>query len=1181
MAAMRRIAARCGVLIARALLLALLVFLPVTVATQTAPAQADPAGPAPAQAPAEETPPEAAAAEQATVAEPAPETPSADASDGADPVAEAAVEPDAPVAAPAASPAARKLIRDTLADDIAGAGYDELRAEARRLGLDDGGSRRELQARLRRFFALTEATQPPSQPAQLVDVRQAAHAEYRSDAAAGGSYLVLRGDVELVVHDTEADTEHVIRADEVVYQHDAELLSARGGVEYVVSHGDGEPQLVGAASLAFDLATSKAVFVNGFTRQQRDGGAGPVTFTFAGDTITRLADATIILDGARFTSSPDPGLPNYEVRAQRMWLLAPGEWGLQGATLSVGGVPVLYLPFFFLPGDEMVFRPALGVRDREGLFVNTTLYLIGRRPPEDEPLSVLSLTTPGQYREELHGLFLRRVPTDTPPPDEHYLKLMLDLYARLGLFAGVAGDLPLAESGALEFLLGVARSRSIWPVGGSLIATDPVSGRSYWHDSSLFGVTLPLRYGLELAGNLALPEAALTGRLELFSDPDFVTDFGNREERFNWPALIGFKAATEEEPTRRSNLSWDLNARADFSRLMAADRGAPRLVDQLRLRNAGVRWLWHSRTAAAAGASAGARYDPTRTFFYPSSLRLPLFAQMGGTLLRLPASRAGADQADPPDLPGGGLRPRSGAVPAAQDTPAARQPATRGTAPESGEPQALPQSSARSRPRQEAAVRLRYDLRPGVTFEGTHDSADWITARDVDHTLQSATVQVAHTTLLQHDADLFGGLLGLDNSLRNTIALQSLVHSADSLPEEQRERLTVETRSRSGATVSLGNRLTLRPLLGQPAWERSALTYDLDLRLLNVAYVATDDDFRTRWGGWDVDGITRHRLQGVTAVQVADFPQRLTLSADLPPRPMFLSASLGLNAGDVSASASSGLRCRDDPRTTMEDESRSTLQECAEWAPQPLNLSLEAKPLEPLSLRQQLSIDLAYRRIPEDPPAVRVARSVSSLRLGGLSASLIALPQQRMGREDETLGLQQLRIDYAETLGPSYLWRNRIKLEFTARSGWTVNFPDPRSNRFTFSTAIAAQVHEFLDLTFATASSNERTYLYVPGWAEDAGQEPLSPIEDLLWSFAFWDDSLRRRSNFKIDRMSLSAVHHLQDWDLTFAYIARPKAQEDGTIALSSEFSIVVQWLPVPEIRSRVGGDDESFSISE
>ena len=998
-------------------------------------------------------------------------------------------------------------------------------------------------------------------------------AEYRTAAATGGNYLVLRGDVELVVQDAEADTEHVIRADEVIYHHDAELLSARGGVEYVVTQGDGEPQRVGAASLAFDLATSKAVFVDGFTRQQRDGVAGPVTFSFAGDTITRLADGTIILDGARFTSS-EPRLPNYEVRAQRMWLLAPGEWGLQGATLSVGGVPVLYLPFFFLPGDEMVFRPALGVRDREGLFVNTTLYLIGRRPPEDEPLSVLSLTAPGQYDEELRGLFLRRVPTDDPPSDEHYLKLMLDLYARLGMFTGVAGNLPLAEDGTLEFQLGVARSRSIWPLGGSFIASDPVSGRSHWHDSSLFGVTLPLRYGLELDGNLTLPDVSLTGRVELFSDPDFTTDFGNREERFNWPALLGFNAASEDAPTRRTNLSWDLDARADFSRLLAAGRSAPRPLDQLRLRNAGVRWLWHSRTAAAPGTSAGARYDPTRTFFYPSSLRLPLFAQMGGTLLRLPAGPAAAVQDDQPDLPGGRLRPP-------QELPAEPEPRARGTAPESAAPEALPQSSTRSRPQQESTVRLRYDLRPGVTFEGTHDSARWITARDVDHALESATVQVAHTTLVQHDADLYGGVLGLDNSLRNTITLQSLVHTAETMPDQQRERLTVATRSRSGITVSLGNRLTLRPLLGRPAWERSAVTYDLDLRLLNVAYVETDDDFRSRWGSWDVDGITRHRLAAVAALQVADSPQRLTLSADLPPRPMFLSAGLALSAGDVTASASTGLRCRDDPRTSMEDESRSTLEDCAEWTPQPLNLSLEAKPLEPLSLRQQLSIDLAYRRVPEDPPAARVARSVSSLRLGGLNASLIALPVQRMGREEETLGLQQLRIDYTETLGPSYLWRNRIRLEFTARAGWTVNFPDPRSNRFTFSTGLTARVHEFLDLTFATASSNERTYLYVPTWARDAGQEPLNPIEDLLWSFAFWDDSLRLRSNFKIDRLSLSAVHHLQDWDLTFDYSVRPRAQEDGIIALSSEFSIVVQWLPVPEIRSLVGAEDEEFFISE
>ena len=1152
-----------------ALLAAALMVVATAAAAETAPAEA---------VPTEAVSPDADPAEAGPAAVPAVGAP------GSDPVAAAAASQPVPGAAQVASAAARELIRATLADDIAGAGYDELRAEARRLGLDGGGSRRDLQTRLRRFLELPEVAQPPSQAARVVEVRQAGHAEYRTSEATAESYLVLRGNVELAVRDTEEDTEHVIRADEVNYQQDAELLSARGGVEYVVTQAGGEPQSVRAASLTFDLATSKAVFVDGVTRHQRDGVAGPVTFTFAGDTITRLADATIILDGARFTSSPDPSLPNYQIRAQRMWLLAPGEWGLQGATLSVGGVPVLYLPFFFLPGDEMVFRPALGVRDREGLYLNTTLYLIGSRPPEEEPLSVLSLTDPGQYREELHGLFLRKVPADVPQTDDRYLKLMLDLYARLGVFAGVAGMLPVAESGKLEFQVGAARSRSIWPFGGGVTATEPASGRSHWHDSSLFGVTVPLRYGAELAGNLALPEASLRGRLELFSDPDFVTDFGNREERFDWPALIGFNAAAEEEPTRRSNLTWEINARADFSRLVAGDRSGARLIDQLRLRNAGVRWFWHSRTSAvAAGAAPGVIYDPTRAFFYPSALRVPVFAQMGGTLLRLPAAGGAADgQPAAPELRGGGLRPRSGDAPASAAAPAVTEPAAAGARrPELRDPRALPPSAAAPPARRRDAVRLRYDLRPGVTLEGAHDSADWSTAREVDHALRTVTVQVVHTTLLEHDADLYGGVLGLDNSLRHSITLQSLVHSADSLPDQERERLTRETRSRSGTTVSLGNRLTVRPLLGQPAWERSAVTYDLDLRLLNVAYVDAGDELRTRWGGWDVDGITRHRLQALAAVQVADYPQRLTLSADLPPRPLFLGASLALNAGDISASADVGFRCRDDELTKLQDESKLPLQECGDWAPQPLNLSVRATPLEPLSLRQQFSIDLAYRQSPADPPAVRVARSVSSLRLGGLSAALIALPMQRTGREDQTLGLQQLRLDYAETLGPSYLWRNRIKLELTTRAGWTVNFPDPRSNRFTFSTALTASVHEFLDLRFATASSNDRTFLYVPAWATAAGQEPVDPLQDLWWSFAFWDDSKRRQSNFKIDRMSLSAVHHLQDWDLTFAYTARPKAQQDGTVGFASEFSIVVQWLPVPEIRSHVGGDDESFSISE
>ena len=1111
------------------------------------------------------------------------------------PAAPAADQP-VPTPARAASPAARELIRATLAADIASAGYYELVAELRQLGLDDAGRRDQLQARLRRFYGLPDAEPPTREAAQVVEVLQASHAEYYTNAETGETQVTLRGSVEVAVQNADEDTVHLIRADEVLYHRDAELLSARGGVEYVVTRAGGEPQSVRAASLAFDLAISKAVFVNGTTQHQRDAGAGPVTFTFAGETITRLADETIILDGARVTSSPNPDLPNYEIRAQRMWLLAPGEWALQGATLSVGRVPVLYLPFFFLPGDEVVFHPALGVREREGMYLNTTLYLIGRRPREAAPLSVLSLTDPGQYREELRGLFLRKVAADATPAAGRYLKVMLDGYARLGVFAGIAGELPVAETGKIDFHVGAARSRSIFGPPGY---TAYRNGRSYWHESSLFGATIPLRYALELATDVPLPYASLRAGFELFSDPDFLRDFGNRQERFDWPALVGFEADRGEVPARRSNLTWEINTRADFSPLLAGGGAGPRLIDQLRLNNAGVRWLWRSRES-----SLSEEHDPTRSFYFPATLRVPVFAQMGGTLLQLPAADAGPEeQPDPLDLPGSGLRPL---VPATDQPPAgvgASQGATATAAgeprtalavaaspglalaaggvgeptpisfdarrPELRNPQAVP-ARAPVPPLPEAAVaKVSYDLRPGVTVEQTFDSATWQTAEQVDFAARSVTVQATHTTLVKHDLDLYGGVVGLDNSLRHSITLQRLVGPPDALTEcdaqEKSTCLAERIRRGSRTTVSMDNRLTLRPFRGSPAWANSAVTYDLDLRLLNIAHedcpkdgCRTGEKPRTRWGSWDVDGVTQHRLQALAVLQVGDHPQRLTLSADLPPRALSLSARLALDAGFLSASAATGFRCEDE---------ELTLRDCRAWKPEPLNLSTRVTPFEPVSLRQQLTIDLSKSA---------VTRSASSLQFGGLSADLVALPPQT----DKPLELQQLRLGYAETSGPHYLWRNRINVEFATRAGWTVNFQKLDTSRFTFTTALTLGIHEFIDLSFATASSNDHTSCYFSAQPE-IPCSTRNPLQDLWWSFAFWDADQRRQSNFKADRISLSAVHHLQDWDLTFEYVARPEPQDDGYLAFTSEFSIFVQWLPVPEIRSRLRGDADTFSIRE
>ena len=962
---------------------------------------------------------------------------------------------------------------------------------------------------------------------------------------------------------TGPDTVHVIRADEVIHDRTQRLLTARGEVSYEVTQEDEEAQSVHAASMSFDLESSKAVFVYATTRQRRRGPDGPLAFTFTADAITRLQDGTLILDDVRFTSSPDPGQPNYEVRAQRMWLLAPGEWAMQSATLRVGRVPLFYLPYFVWPGDELVFHPALGVRDREGLFLNTTLYLVGRRPLEADPFSVLSLTDPGEYREELRGMFLRKIRGEDPRSGEHYLKLMLDLYSRLGLFAGVAGRLPLAGAGETSFQFGAARSRSIF-VRSEQGGYTPVdgSGRSYWHDATLFGVAFPLRYGLEFAGNARFRGSSVRAAVEVFSDPEFLRDFGNREEQIDWPALLGFEGGLDDGPGRRSSLTSEVILNADLNELLGGGARPP-LLERARITNAGVRWLWQSRADPAAPL-----HDPTRSFFYPSTLRVPATAQVSGTLWQLPAPPASTapDEAPAPGaVAGRGLRPASapagaasggqadaGASPAGASAAADRLPQVRRDVFRAPPTEPVPA------PTPPAAARIGYQLRPGVTVEVNYGTDAWQSPGDVDFALESIVVRGDHTTRLEQRLDLYGGLFSFDHGLRHSLTVL-LPHRRSALVDDNAWQALVEqSRRRSRASLDLTNRFRWRPVRHLAAWQASSITYDIDLRLVNVVYVSQSGAFRTTTGAWDVNGVTRHRLQTAAVWQLGGHAQRLTLAGDLPPRPLLLSAQLDLDAGVVTAGALLRARCGAADRT---------LGECPEVVPDPLSASVRVAPLEALSFSQQVAVDLVRSQL---------ERSETTAGYGGLSASFIAVRAQ----PDESLRARQLRLGYAESFGPHYEWRNRIRVEFAPSTSWTVDFVEPRRSRFTLTTALTLAVHEFLDLSFRTESSNDRTYCYVAAWADDACTT-RDPVEDLWWSLAFWDEGKRRQSNFKVDRIGLSAIHRLQDWDLTFEFAARPVPREGGFREFASRFSIFVRWIPVPEIRGRVGGDDDTIFLGE
>ena len=83
---------------------------------------------------------------------------------------------------------------------------------------------------------------------------------------------------------------------------------------------------------------------------------------------------------------------------------------------------------------------AIGYRNREGNFVQTTTYLVGQKKKTKSTLSFLRVSEFDEESEqELKGLFLRtkRQKGIKAADADRVLKLMADLYSRLGFFTGM------------------------------------------------------------------------------------------------------------------------------------------------------------------------------------------------------------------------------------------------------------------------------------------------------------------------------------------------------------------------------------------------------------------------------------------------------------------------------------------------------------------------------------------------------------------------------------------------------------------------------------------------------------------------------------------------------------------------------------------------------------------------
>ena len=507
---------------------------------------------------------------------------------------------------------------DSLATELQTAGYYELVARAKELGLAVTGGVSELRSRIAEARGLVLPPDvPPTGKTLSVDSAQEAGL-ITVDVPGGGKMLRLSGGLQVTLVDHEKNVTHIIEAGELWYDQANEEMTARGQVVYTMVR-DSSKEVFRGESLTFRLSDSQGIFYGGSSERNRTVGDQTLTFRYQGDSIRRSAADLVVLNTGTITSSLGTD-PYYRIQAKKIIVLAPGEWGLEDAVLYLGRVPVFYFPFFFQPGDDFFFNPVLSFPDgpdRRGTSLQTTTYIFGKKKKDSAPLSFLQLedSTAQDTERVLRGLFLVRgkAPSPTVPP-QWLLKYQADFYSNLGFLTGMEASLPgLGALRTLNAFGGVGVTRTVdalglpYSVNPFQAALDPWE-QSAWNGSWIGSSRLPVRWGGRLDADTGWGGLAL----EYYSDPLLYNDLsGSRSENFSILSLLGLgPARTTAVATSKSSLQW--NGTLNWPPATS---------------NFGL--LWDSKAAVPSGPSG----DPENTFYLPTQMTFPqLSINWGGTL---------------------------------------------------------------------------------------------------------------------------------------------------------------------------------------------------------------------------------------------------------------------------------------------------------------------------------------------------------------------------------------------------------------------------------------------------------------------------------------------------------------------------------------------------------------------
>ena len=1014
--------------------------------------------------------------------------------------------------------------------------------------------------------------------------------------------VIFTGNVSISVSDGSSTS--TIIADRIVYNKNRSTMEATGNVKYERAIGKQVAEKFSGEYLLFDIEKMQGVFFNGII-QQASNKKGRDPFSIHTYIAGKDESGVIGFKGSLLTTSKSED-SLWSIRASRIWILPGSEMAFANGVLSIGVVPLFYLPFFYYPADEMLFHPVFGFRNKEGYFLQTTTYLIGRKPlAKQEKNSSFSNFLQGDTlkKQKLESLFFKKLDEDDSIQDPAYLKVMFDMYSRLGYLVGIEGKFAPKRSYIrdIDFNAFIGFSNTIYPIssGSNLFSTfAPGSDKKgELNKSNFFGKVVPFRYNFNFNMSLTKEPFNVGIAFPFISDPFFKKDFMNRSEDMNWFNYMLNKDKLAKESTTTSeetSYSWKLTGtvRPSFPILRP-------WISSISIDDISTALNFYSKSNSNL-TGLQASYSPERKFYYPQSLKPNFKLSMSGTIFStsmLETKKKTTSKKEIEPLLKDIQNPFLDEVEEKKETDKKDEQKQKKIY-EMDESEinkkiaslteniytdildsCLPLYKAPSPSSSSYFLSnifkydLTYRLSGQAIYESIFDHEEWKEPKDIKwNKFYSKFYQLKGEMAINSSMSLYNGIATLTNSLTFSSNYQDHPYIKD---ETRKDTLKLNNYKANIYSLKNSNTLNITPFVRNTVFKPITFSWTMSETLLQRKFIGTAGE--PKWEiekvKWNKEMITAHSASTVLGFSLGKYTQSFNLSMNLKPLLSAYTFSLNFNVPYVKFSLSSKY---------FEKENADK-----KWFWDPLKFTIS------FSLPFNISLSQEYIYNIEDKKHDKFAVNFSWKYVSFSYTMTRTLPYkldpssgwQADGTEKKFIP-SAFDLSFSNSSKPLefYSWKNRIHFQASFSSSLHFNLVRLTDSYFTFIPRVTFKIHEFIDISFGATSRNDAIIKYFGNSLNlpITFQGETNLFKDILYSFFFWDKEKRQLSDFKLKSINFELTHHLKDWTMTISYSLKPTLKTVGnrkTYNFDPTISFFVQWNPIGDIKVKAKEEEKKFTI--